>query len=339
VEPGDSVVPRDRPGCFERAGGSAPFFARVARRFRRSRYASTLKPLSVEEPIDVVWHRLAGYAIARVSFPTPISADALTVIAIAIGLGSAAAIATDRPGHMLVAGGLLTLSAFFDCADGQLARMRKSSSSFGRMLDGVSDSVVMAATFLASLVHLARGGASPLILGLALLAAPTSSFHFGWYDHYKNVFLRFTEERFREGEDLDQALERRRREGARARSLIMRFVWWTYLRYLEGQAWLLRWSDPWTTARVDRLPAHDPVRAEIYARHALGPMRVWRSLFGLGTHVFGFSLACVFDRIDLYVIFRVVILNAVAAIVLLPWQRRASRAAFAALGLGRTSSS
>ena len=66
------------------------------------------------------------------------------------------AIAIPFERHMLVGAGLCTLSAIFDCADGQLARMRKTSSSFGRMLDGASDSVVMAAIFLGTLIHFAH---------------------------------------------------------------------------------------------------------------------------------------------------------------------------------------
>ncbi len=276
-------------------------------------YKATLKPLAVEEPIDVFWHRLAGYFIARVSYPTPISADALTVFAILIGVLAGAAIAFN---HMIAAAVLLELSAAFDCADGQLARMRKRSSEFGRMLDGVSDSLVMAATFLGTMVHFATTGAPVWMIGLAAIAAPTCSFHFAWYDHYKNIYLRMTGSSFREGEDPESARARYAAFGSRR--LVLRFVWWVYLRYVSGQAWLLRWSDPHT--RYDRPPREVPA--------ALGPMRVWRSLYGLGTHIFLFSVACAFDRIDLYLIFRVGVLNAFAFLLLLPWQRRISREMF-----------
>jgi phosphatidylglycerophosphate synthase len=279
-------------------------------------YKATLKPLAVEEPIDVFWHRLAGYAIARASFPTPISADALTVFAILIGVLAGGAIAVPFARHMLIAAVLLELSAAFDCADGQLARMRKKSSEFGRMLDGVSDSIVMAATFLGTMIHFADIGAPAWMIFLAAIAAPTCSFHFAWYDHYKNIYLRMIGSSFREGEDVESA--RARYASFEGRTFILRFVWWVYLRYVSGQAWLLRWSDPYS--RFDRAPAN--------VDGALGTMRIWRSLYGLGTHIFLFSLACAFDRIDIYLIFRVGVLNVFAFVVLLPWQRRVSRRAF-----------
>lgn len=279
-------------------------------------YKATLKPLAVEEPIDVFWHRLAGYAIARGAYPTPVSADAITVFAILMGVLAGAAIAAPFAKHMLVAAVLLELSAAFDCADGQLARMRKRSSEFGRMLDGVSDSIVMAATFLGTMIHFALIGAPAWMIFLAAIAAPTCSFHFAWYDHYKNIYLRMTGSSFREGEDPESARARYAAFGTG--SFVLRFVWWVYLRYVSGQAWLLRWSDP--HSRYDRAPRTVPA--------AIGPMRVWRSLYGLGTHIFLFSIACAFDRIDLYLIFRVGVLNVFAFGVLLPWQRLVSKQMF-----------
>ncbi|MEZ4409081.1 MAG: CDP-alcohol phosphatidyltransferase family protein [Polyangiales bacterium] len=58
---------------------------------------------------------------------------------------------------------MLVASAVLDCADGQLARMRRTSSSFGRMLDGAVDAIVQAAVLSALAAHVwwRHGGASP----------------------------------------------------------------------------------------------------------------------------------------------------------------------------------
>lgn len=298
------------------------------------RYKSSLKPLSVEEPIDVVWHRLMGYAIARASFHTPLTPDAITMIAIVVGVSAGVCIAVPFAHHLPIAAALLTLSAMLDCADGQLARMRKSSSAFGRMLDGVCDSIVLFATLAGTMIHFYQRGTPWWVMALAVLGGPACSFHFAWYDHYKNVFLRFTEPTYREGEDAERALARHRAMLAKnPPGLVMRIVWFLYLSFVEGQAWLLRWSDPHTSARLDRFPPYDANRAAIYSKHALGPMRVWRSFFGLGSHIFVMSLAIAFDRIELYVFYRVIGLSMLALLILLPYQRRASRAAFEEMGL------
>src|SRR5258706_12046514 len=101
-------------------------------------YRASLKPLEVEEPIDVYIHRPLSYLLARACFRLPISPDFITLSSIVFGLASAAALLATFPHHLQVGGLLLFGSAVLDCADGQLARMRGTSSMFGRMLDGVA---------------------------------------------------------------------------------------------------------------------------------------------------------------------------------------------------------
>ncbi|MFI5302674.1 MAG: CDP-alcohol phosphatidyltransferase family protein [Polyangiales bacterium] len=298
-------------------------------------YRKTLKPLAVEEPIDVAWHRLLGFLVARACLPTPISADAITVAAIFIGVGSGVCIAIPFAHHLAWGAALCTLSAVFDCADGQLARMRQKSSNFGRMLDGVADSIVMAAIAIGAVVHLHQRGSMGWLAWLCIAATfPVCTFHFGHYDHYKNVYLRLTEPTYREGEDSETAIARKEKELADNKpTLVARFVWAIYLYYVRTQASFILATDPYTSSRLNLFPPYEARRAEIYARKCLGPMRVWRTLFGLGTHVFTLSIAILFDRFDLYVLFRLGLLNAIAYGWLVWWQRRASREAFAEMGL------
>src|SRR5450432_3249975 len=113
-------------------------------------YLGTLKPLDVEEPIDVWVHRPLAYLLALAVAPTPVSPNFITCCSIALGVAAGACMLL-RPSHELwLAGVLIFLSAVFDCADGQLARMRKSSSPFGRMLDGLADLAVSIAVVVGS---------------------------------------------------------------------------------------------------------------------------------------------------------------------------------------------
>src|SRR5918995_225267 len=109
-------------------------------------YWKSLKPLEVEEPIDVWVHRPLAYLLARAAYPTPISPNLITFVSIALGIAASASMLQTFPHHLPVAGAALFLSAVFDCADGQLARLRGTSSAFGRMLDGVADLIVSSAT-------------------------------------------------------------------------------------------------------------------------------------------------------------------------------------------------
>ena len=299
-----------------------------------ARYHSSLKPLAVEEPIDVGWHRLLGYGVARAALPTPISADAITIFSILVGFASGLCIALPFAHHLVWGAALCTLSAVFDCADGQLARMRQKSSNFGRMLDGVADTLVMAAIVAGAIAYLLQKGEPWWFWPFAIATLPICTFHFGHYDHYKNTYLRLTEPKFREGEDVEGALESRKKDLEKnPPGIFKRFAWWLYIYYVTSQTNYIRATDPYTSTRLGLMPPYDARNAEIYRRHNLGPMRLWRTHYGLGTHVFTFSLACAFDKFEWYVVWRFGVLNAINYGFAIWYQRRASKAAFEEMGL------
>lgn len=304
-------------------------------------YRATLKPLEVEEPIDVWVHRPLAFVVARALFGTPVSPNAVTFASIAAGVGAGAAMVWDYPRHLALAGTAVVSSAVLDCADGQLARMRGTSSAFGRMLDGVADTVVAGVivaggAWMVGSKYRSTPWVAAAILGLSLFTIATGSLHTAMYDHYKNVFLRLTHPSYRDGEDYAAALARRAREASRA-SLIERIAWPVYLFYVKSQHDYVRKFDPHTVSSLDALPRDfDAQRADLYRRHAGPLMRHWRNWFGFGSLVFGMALAIAFDVVEYYVVVRGIALNAFFFGILRPAQRRASRAAFRELGIGST---
>lgn len=300
-------------------------------------YRASLKPLDVEEPIDVFVHRPLGYIFAKVAFPTPLSPDLVTLLSIFAGLASGACIVVPFPFHLQIGGLLLFASAVLDCADGQLARMRKTSSPFGRMIDGVADLITTSAVVPATLWTLWRMYDTPAWLGgtvvaLGTLTVVTSSFHTTMYDHYKNVFVRLTTGQYKEGEDYETALERW--EQTRGQLSWWKLIAWRiYLFYIKSGADFVHKFDPYTTARLNMLPDFDPGRAATYKKHVAPVMRVWRSVMGFGSMVFGLALFLALERPDVYLAIRLLLLNGLFYLYLRPYQRRASRAAFAEMNL------
>src|SRR5712671_6044185 len=125
-------------------------------------YWASLKPLEVEEPIDIYVHRPLAYVLARACYSLPISPDAITGLSILAGIASAISLLSTFPYHLQIGGLLLFGSAVLDCADGQLARMRGTSSLFGRMLDGTADLFTVGAAAPATVVVIWRGLEQPL---------------------------------------------------------------------------------------------------------------------------------------------------------------------------------
>jgi hypothetical protein len=256
-----------------------------------------------------------------------------------VGVAGGAALFTAPPWAGIMGGSLLFVSQVLDCADGMLARMRKSSSELGRQLDGFADGVTLTAACLGTTWGILRLHPTPAWLPVVLLVAALATVYFGImqtvaYDHYKNVFLRLT----RDGppdEDLEQALARAAARRAAGNGLGERLTWCMYLGFLRRQRNLLGWFDPYTVVRLRDLPAYDAARGQVYRRHAIAPLRWLRGLFGVGSLVLGFAVFNAIGRPDGFLVYRLLLLNAIFFLLVWPLQRRASRRAFAELGLER----
>jgi phosphatidylglycerophosphate synthase len=302
-----------------------------------SGYRASLKPLEVEEPIDVWVHRPLAYLFARACFRLPISPDVVTLLSIVAGLSSACALVAEFPHHLQLGGALLFFSAVLDCADGQLARMRGTSSIFGRMLDGCADLITVGAVAPATVWVMWRSLATPMwergtVVLLACITMVTTSFHTTMYDHYKNVFLRLTGP-YQEAEDYEAALARFRSKDPASLSLVWRICYSIYLFYLKSQRDYVMKFDPFTSARLTLYPSFDPGRAAIYREAAGAPMRLWRTLFGFGSMLFGLALFDALEHPEIYLVLRLLLLNGIFYLYLRPQQRRASREAFRKMGL------
>lgn len=305
-------------------------------------FRASLKPLEVEEIVDLLVHRPIAHVIARGSYGTPITPDQLTWCSMFVGIASGAcawrSFFLGRP-MMVWAGALLILSAVVDCADGQLARMRRSSSSFGRMLDGAVDAVVQVAVVPATVAHVwwRHGGAGPAALpghspweapawlALAVVAVATGITHTTLYDHFKNVYLHHTQPQRKEGddvEDIDAVWDTLQSKGA---GLFDRFRVGFYRSYLRQQLAIRHTVDPVMPARFRDMPAYSPDGAARYRALQQGVMRAW-TFYGVGTHIFGLGVAMMLDRVEWYLVARAVFMNAALWTLLVPAQRRASRA-------------
>src|SRR5439155_1433402 len=99
------------------------------------------KGRAVEEWADLHFFRPIGIRIARALQPTGISADQVTLWSLVIGLVAGHLFAYRDRWSNVIGFVLFIVSDIFDSADGQLARLRGSSTRFGRALDGISDNL------------------------------------------------------------------------------------------------------------------------------------------------------------------------------------------------------
>lgn len=252
---------------------------------------ATFKPRDVEELIDFYFHRRLANGVVRVLAPLPVSPNQVTVASAVVALIACAIIggAGDNDARILVGAAVFLLSVVLDCADGQLARLRKTSSLTGRALDGFVDVVSIAAIFVGQFLWMHAAG-FPLWLTLSLGwgAGFSLRWHAHKYDHVKNVYLHNTEPPKPGAAPWLPSLEEIERErlehvaaGRTWASLVLRaFAAFTKVQRAGSESQL----------GVDGQRLNSPAQRESYAQNYRAYMRVW-TFNGVGTHLFILTVA------------------------------------------------
>lgn len=190
------------------------------------------KGAAVEEWVDLRFFRPIGIRIARALEPTDVSADQVTVWSILIGLVAGHLFLYGDPWINTIGFVLFVVSDVFDSADGQLARMRGTSTRLGRTLDGLGDHVRFVNLYVHLAIRLSAAGMHWHALVLAVAAGVFHSFQSSAVDFIRNAYLAIGEGK---GEvDLVEDLPALTAEG----SLLERFAAWVYDGYVRRQLWM-----------------------------------------------------------------------------------------------------
>jgi phosphatidylglycerophosphate synthase len=250
------------PGELEPVAGTLPL-------------AVPAKPPEVEELVDEYLHRPIARRIVDLLVHTPITPNQVTLIAALIGVaaGITVGFSVGRPRVLLTGGGLLFLSVVLDCCDGQLARRKGISSTYGAILDGIGDYAVGLALGIGGSMYMVGLTGNPWFWLLGLAGIVSSAVQAALFDHAKTRYIARVGRGYAEREEDLERVERDRRsawvEGRYRDALLLR----VYLAYSRAQH---------TAMKIG--PAKDPVGYR--AAHA-GRMRIW-TFQGIGTH---FTLA------------------------------------------------
>jgi len=145
---------------------------------------------AVEEWLDLRFFRPLGIRIARALLPTRVSPHEVTLWSLVIGLVAGHLFAYQDRWTDLIGFGLFIVSDVFDSADGQLARLRGTSTRFGRALDGISDSLRFINLYAHLVYRLVRAGWWwPGAVLLVALAALAHAYQSAAVDFVRNAFL------------------------------------------------------------------------------------------------------------------------------------------------------
>ena len=135
--------------------------------------ADTVRSVAQPAREPFYWARLY---VRRLSWPvtwlvlqTPLSANTVSVISIAVGAAGGLCFAFNSAAWNIAAVALLLLSWIFDCVDGEVARARGQTSLDGEFIDACRHQIVCPAVFAGiTLGVYARHFRSPWLLALGL---------------------------------------------------------------------------------------------------------------------------------------------------------------------------
>jgi len=282
-------------------------------------YKSSLKNVAIEESADLFIFRPLAFLFVKSIYRTDLTPNQITLLSMTVGVASGVLYAFGGGTAVMLGGILLASATVLDCADGQLARLKKNGTPLGRILDGVIDYVVMIAAYVGLAVGLDPGPGRRTVWLLLMAAAGASNiFHSGILDYYR---VRYLERVQGEHNDIDSEIREFQGELDKMknepRGGLKRGIVRIYLGYLGNQKRL-------TPTRPSPRPLSPEERTE-FARHNKGVMRGWTFL-GSGTFGVLMVVTTLIGRFDLYLWGRIVAGN-LLAVILFAVQARIDRAA------------
>lgn len=159
-----------------------------------SQTESTYKSKDTEEYFDTVFYRPVGYYIALISSRFDVTPNQITSLSILFGIAGSLFFLPKNISFNLTGILFLILSDLFDSADGQLARMIKRQSRFGRILDGLGGNLIFLSIYNVLCIRLLSDGFGLYIIVIALLSIISHSLQASLADYYRNIFMRYTSE-------------------------------------------------------------------------------------------------------------------------------------------------
>lgn len=192
-----------------------------------STYKSSLKKTASEEVLDLLIFRPLGFLVAVLLKPTFITPNAVTVMAMLLGIASGASFYF----YSYELGALfLFLSNLLDCSDGQLARMKKTASKIGRVLDGFADYVTYTFVYLGITFAWMRDSGHNYFFWIALVMAASTLVQAALFDDYRNRYISSDTI-----EDMQEEVKEFQELKKESKSLFIKFISIMYIQYTKKQ--------------------------------------------------------------------------------------------------------
>jgi phosphatidylglycerophosphate synthase len=198
-------------------------------------YKKSLKMAEAEEILDLILYRPIAFVFVKLIYRLPISPNHVTYGSLVAGLIAAFEFAQGTASGFLWGAIWYAIANVLDCGDGMLARLQKSGTPLGRIVDGFVDWASSVAIFYGLGVGMSAYFDAPMIYWpLAIAAGIVSGYHAMVFDKRQQEYISTVrgERNFheRESEKVDIELQQ---GGNPLRTFFLSIYRW-YMKVQEG---------------------------------------------------------------------------------------------------------
>jgi hypothetical protein len=290
--------------------------------------------VEVEEVFDLIIYRPLAFLFVKATYSTNLTPDMVSVAALLIGCSAGVLFGFGEFTFLCIGAILYFTSNVLDCADGQIARLKRNGTKVGRIVDGFVDYIVSIFVFVGIGIGLTRQfhnhelllwGNSVLqwppvtyIWVLSILGGISSAAQAFYFDFYRNKFLEIVYgkatniiEEIKEYEQESQRLK----EDELSSHIFQRFLIGIYLKYSALQLKI----------QQDHEENHAGVKPnpKVYYANNRILLRLW-SYVGSTTHITLCVVCALLNNMEAFLIICILPLN-LLMIVLFLVQKRVNR--------------
>ena len=277
-------------------------------------YKTSLKIVAAEEFFDLILFRPLAFVFVKGISSTRITPNQLTLAGILFYLAAGICISTGSIEAVFAAGFMISIGNVLDCADGQLARVKQTSSEFGRILDGIGDYVSAIALFVGIGMWGSSQSYDPLIWWMIVIATGvTYSWQASLVDYYRNEFIMYAEgkqdfivDEIKKSKDNLRKIKDVEGKG------FNRFMLSTYIIYSTLQSII-----------QPKQVKIDMNLSEQYVKRYSFLLRLW-CFNGTATPKFLSVVFCFFNRLDLFIAY-VLFIGTLWSLILLVLQKKTEK--------------
>ena len=273
----------------------------------KQRVLSTMKSREVESDFELYVTRTPGYLWALFFRWLHVHPIAVTLMSIVIGSASAYFFLFDDICYNLIGMLLLIWANWYDCADGQLARMTGKKTLVGRVLDGFAGNVWFFFIYIALLLRMWPEWGITIFILESWAGFYCHSRQCALADYYRNIHLWVS---LGKGDsELDTSIEQQRRmESLRwnKKEWFEKFYLFFYVRYTRSQE---RQTPEFQLIKplLDKLPVDNPIRQQ-FRKESL-PLMPLCNILTFDTRVGVLFLSLLVGHPWIYIIFEITVLE------------------------------